>query len=83
MSVRNDLLVLTAAQGATLQAFTTALTRWDGAIGYNLNNLNQNYLTSDGLFDSIKQDVFRQTQASANPEDCVVNIRFTITPINN
>lgn len=83
VSVRNDLLVLTAAQGATLQAYTTGLTRWDGAIGYTLQNFSQDYLTSDGLFDSIKQNVFRQTQASANPEDCVVNIRFTITPINN
>lgn len=82
LSVSSALRVLTAAQGASVQAYTTNLTRWDGGIGYTLQNLSKTYVTGSGLYDTIQQDVFRQTQASANPEDCVVNVRFTITPIN-
>ncbi len=83
LSVSNDLLVLTAAQGANIQAYTTNLTRWDGSVGYTLQNVSRNYATGNGLFDSIKEDVFRQTQAVNNAEDCVVNVRFRITPLND
>ncbi len=83
VSVSNDLRVLTAAQGASIQAYTTNLTRWDGEIPYSLQNVNRTFTTGNGLFDTITQQEFRQTQTSGNPEDCVVNVRFTITPLND
>ena len=83
MAVVNDLRVLTASPGASITATTTGLTRWDGGIEYTLQNVNRSFVTGNGVYDSIQQEVFRQTQTTANPEDCVMNVRFVITPINN
>lgn len=75
--------ILVAAPGASIQAFTTDLTRWDGIVPYSLENVNHTFVSGNGLFDSITTQVFRQRQTFGNPEDCVVNVRFTITPIFN
>ncbi|MBX3142276.1 MAG: hypothetical protein KF813_00860 [Trueperaceae bacterium] len=75
--------VVVAAAGQSVSISTTDLTRWDGAVGYLLGNVSDNYPSNNGMFDSILQRTYRQTQVFGNPEDCVVNIRFTITPVND
>ena len=83
LSALNQLRVVTATTGQAVVVSTTDLTRWDGAVAYTLNNLSDTYNSNNGMFDSVQQRVYRQTQIFGNPEDCVVNIRFTVTPVTD
>lgn len=76
--------VFVAGSGQGVDAYGTDLRRWDGPTPYDLHSFSKSYAaTADGLFGSAIQETFRQTQTFGNPEDCVINFRFTITPIND
>ena len=82
-SVLTDTRVLVATAGTSITASTTDLTRWDGDVPYPLHNVGHTFQSTNGLFDGVQQQVFRQTQSVLTAEDCVVNVRFTITPLGN
>jgi hypothetical protein len=74
--------VFTAVPGEGITADGTNLKRWDGGVSYDLHNFNKAFTPTNGdLFDAVLSEEFRQTQTAANPEDCVIQFRFTITPM--